>query len=107
MRRLILTSIPSVPHLEALMLLRASAPTPWSAPALAQRLYVTPAAAGAVLEYLCHAGMLNADADADASPRAYRLRPQRDRLLATLAQLYSTHLVEITRLIHDRPGTAR
>lgn len=87
------------------MLLRASAPAPWSAPALAQRLYVTPAAAGAVLEYLRQAGML--DAEGDATAPDYRLRAQDAKLLAALAQLYSTHLVEITRLIHDRPDGAR
>lgn len=37
-RRFVLTSIPSVPHMEALMLLRSTTPAQWSARELAQRL---------------------------------------------------------------------
>jgi len=40
LRRFVLTSIPSVPFLEALLLLRANPTQQWHADTLAQRLYV-------------------------------------------------------------------
>lgn len=100
-RRFILTSIPSVPYLEALILLRATAPAPWSAIELAQRLYVPPALAREVLAYLCNAGMLRSD---DLSS-AYAFNAQTEELgtvIDALALLYSSNLVEITHLIHSK-----
>ena len=40
LRRFILNSIPSVPHLEALLLLRHDPQNTWNAPVIAQRLYI-------------------------------------------------------------------
>ncbi|MDQ1921553.1 hypothetical protein [Massilia pseudoviolaceinigra] len=100
-RRLILRNLPSIPHLEALMLLHASAPASWSAPDLARRLYVAPAKAREVLDYLRRAGMLRGG----ASPSSYLFSPRREELrhlIDTLALLYSSHLVEITLLIHAK-----
>jgi hypothetical protein len=100
-RRFILTSIASVPHMEALMLVRATAPQRWSAHTLAQRLYVTPAAAGALLEDLAGAGMLMRDAAQSAW--FYDLRQNAlCGLVERLAGLYASHLVAITVLIHSR-----
>lgn len=104
-RRLIAEHLVSVPHLEALMLLHASAPAPWSAAELAQRLYIQTAAAREVLDALRQAGML---AGAE-SPSRFSFGPQDDALAAlvdSLAQLYSSHLVEITLLIHARAVAA-
>ena len=100
-RRFILTSIPTVPHLEALMLLRATAPAPWSAPELARRLYVAPAIARDVLAGLHQAGMLCRD---DLSS-AYAYQSQAHDaggVIDNLAEQYSSNLVEITLLIHSR-----
>jgi hypothetical protein len=40
LRRFILTSVPSVPFLEALLLMRADQTQPWRSDTLAARLYV-------------------------------------------------------------------
>lgn len=100
-RRFILTSIPSVPHLEALMLLRSTAPTCWSITEVAQRLYVPPSVAREVVVYLSDAGMLQCvepepvycfqDGSADMR-----------EMVDAVAHQYSTNLVEITHLIHSR-----
>lgn len=100
-RRFILTSIPSVPHLEALMLLRATAPAPWSAIDLAQRLYVPPAVAREVMTYLTHAGMLCCD-DLSSSYTYDAQSHEVGGLIDALALLYSSNLVEITLLIHSK-----
>lgn len=100
-RRFILTSIASVPHLEALMLLRGSAPQRWSAAELAQRLYVPAAVARTVLEESRRAGMVHCD-EASAT---YTFGPEHAELASVidaLALLYSSHLVEITMLIHAK-----
>lgn len=100
-RRFVLTSISSVPHIEALMLLRATAPQPWSAEALARRLYVTREAAMAVLAELAQAGMLRAEQDG-AAFRYAASAAELGALVDRLAALYATHLVEVTLLIHSR-----
>lgn len=100
-RRLIMKHLPTVPHLEALMLLHASAPASWSAADLAQRLYVPAAAAREVLGALRRAGLLAGGATA----ARYWFAPQEAALAAQadqLALLYSSHLVEMSLLIHAR-----
>lgn len=101
LRRFILTSIPSVPHIEALMLLRAAAPAKWSAADLARRLYVPPQAAAAVLTDLCKSGILRCDDEADT----YSYEPGLvvpAELIDRLAALYASQLVEVTMLIHSK-----
>lgn len=86
--------------MEALMLVRATAPAHWNAAALAQRLYVAPAAAITVLADLGKAGLLACDADYGAC--FYESRPgPMDYIVAQLAAFHATHLVEITALIHS------
>ena len=100
-RRFILTSLPSVPHLEALLLLRATAPTAWTATELAQRLYVPAGRARDVMAYLSDAGMCSADEYASA----YAYAPQSRELggiIDAVALFYSSNLVDITLLIHSK-----
>jgi hypothetical protein len=102
LRRFVLTSIPSVPFLEALLLLRADGAQPWQTDALARRLYIRERVAHALLEDLCTAGMA-----AQCEPPAtacYIYHPSTDALrdkIDQLADLYAKHLVEMTNLIHS------
>lgn len=101
LRRFVLTSIPSVPFLEALLLLRADPAQQWGSDMLAQRLYVRERTALTLLEELCRAGMAAPCAEA---PGCYQYRPsspQLDERIAALAELYVRHLVEVTHLIHS------
>jgi hypothetical protein len=108
LRRFVLTSVPSVPFLEALLLMRADPAQCWNRDTLARRLYVRDKVAEALLDELCRSGMAArgavSDSDADASADAYCYRPReevlRDRI-DRLAELYATHLVEVTHLIHS------
>jgi DNA-binding IclR family transcriptional regulator len=96
-RRFVLTSISSVPHLEALLLLRAS-PEPWPLTRVAQRLYISDKAAEKLLADLCASGMLVCDAD------TYRYAPETALMQETVdnvARAYSQNLVAMTNLIHS------
>lgn len=100
-RRFVLTSIPSVPHLEALLLLRG-APGPWTTAAVAERLYLGEKPASGLLDDLCQSGMASVSAEA---PPLYRYQPVSEVLRTTidsLADFYARHLVEVTHLIHSR-----
>ena len=101
-RRFVLSSIPSVPFLEALLLLRADPAQQWHAATLAQRLYVRERTAQALLEDLSRAGMVAPCPE----PRhdCYRYQPASSELrerIDVLADLYSRRLVEVTVLIHS------
>jgi hypothetical protein len=102
LRRFILTSVPSVPFLEALLLMRADQTQPWRSDTLAARLYVRDKTAEALLHELCTAGMAERSAAPDGPTWRYRpesgaLRERIDRL----AELYASQLVEVTLLIHS------
>ncbi|HEY0060830.1 MAG TPA: hypothetical protein VGC21_01845 [Telluria sp.] len=103
-RRFILARIASVPHLEALLLLRACPGDAWDGARLAERLYVADKAAQALLADLCRDGMCVAEGD-QAGSLQYRYQPASAALGATIDQLaewYGRELLEITYLIHSR-----
>lgn len=99
LRRFVLTSVPSVPFLEALLLLRADPQQAWLPDTLARRLYIRERTAHELLDDLCMAGMA-----ARAAPAGYSYRPDsaqlRDRI-DRLAELYAARLVDVTNLIHS------
>jgi len=97
-RRFLLGAIPSVPHLEALLLLRGAPDQSWSADTLAARLYVDVPIAAALLADLRQRGL--------AAPRADGMQyAPRDATLAAvvddLAGVYARHVVEVAELIHS------
>lgn len=103
-RRFVLTSIPSVPHLEALLLLRADAQLAWRTDKVAERLYIGDKVAAGLLDELTQAGMLEHILAADGS-QCYRYQPATDTLRSTidsLADLYAKRLVDVTHLIHSK-----
>ena len=107
--RFLLASVPSVPHLEALLLIRRSAGQPWSADRIAASLYIDPAAAARCLDDLVREGLLVAD-----EARRYRMRPvspERTALLEELDRVYARRVRDVAELIHsagsqNRPGCA-
>lgn len=102
-RRFILTSVPSVPYLEAILLLRTDPGVLWDVPRIAARLYVAERQAAEVLTALVAAGI--AEGEDQGETAQFRYAPAtaeiRERLDA-LAQTYSTNLVGVTHLIHSR-----
>lgn len=101
-KRFILTSIPSVPHLETLLLLWRERTTDWDAQSVARRIYVPEKQAAAIVADLADAGILSCDA---GEPRRCRFDASREPLatiVAALAAAYARDLLGVTRLIHSR-----
>jgi hypothetical protein len=101
LRRFILTSVPSVPFVEALLLLRAAGSEPVTAGQIAQRLYLDERRAREVLGQLCTARI------AETLPEGgYRYAPVNDvaALVEDLAECYRGNLVEVTEIIHSPTG---
>jgi hypothetical protein len=97
-RRFLLAVIESVPHLEALLLLRADPLASWSPDAMAARLYIDESSASRLLTDLQgrrlaqhEAGHWRFDArDAEIA-----------RIVDRLAGVYARHVVEVAELIHS------
>lgn len=101
LRRFILTSVPSVPFLEALLLLRTGE-REWPLPEVAQRLYLSEPATAQALERLCEAGMA-----VRGTSGLYRFRPGTEELRGMVDRLavhYARDLVGVTALIHSQLG---
>jgi hypothetical protein len=98
-RRFILTSIPSVPYVEALLLLRADAARLWDSHNVASRLYIGENHALELLQALEQAQVAARTGDAAFaySPATPELRD----LIDALANTYSQDLVAVTDLIHS------
>ena len=97
-RRFILTSVPSVPFLEAVLLLRADPHQAWTGQKLARRLYVPERTAAELLEQLREGGLV------EAAGGGVRFAPDPDLagVLDQVAQAYAAHLMTVTDLIHSR-----
>jgi hypothetical protein len=101
-RRFILTSVPSVPYLEAILLLRSEAQAQWDAARVSSRLYIAEARAAELLEQLAAAGVAQR---MEAPGACYRYQPGTAELAARLdmlAAVYANNLVVVTDLIHSR-----
>ena len=101
-KRFILLAIPSVPYLEAMLLLRSDPMHVWDHKRLALRLYTNEKAAAGLLAQLHAAGVLML---LNQEPLTYRYQPQSDDLknmIDGLADTYARHLVEVTNLIHAK-----
>jgi hypothetical protein len=101
-KRFVLTSIPSVPYLEAALWLRGHAESDHDIDQVAHALYLAHADVAQLLGALEGAGVLVRTGIAEA-PK-FRYQPK-DAALAErfdeLSDAYSSHLVEIAKLIHD------
>ncbi len=97
-----LTSIPSVSYLEAMLLFNRSPQTPLGPADAARLLYLPERNASRLLADLHEVGVLQ---PVDAEHTAFRFAPA-DEALATmierLARAYEADLIGITKLIHDR-----
>jgi aspartokinase-like uncharacterized kinase len=102
-RRFILASVPSIPYLEAMLLLRTDPDTSWDVPRLAARLYVAERQAAEVLTALAVAGIARSKNQGETV--LFRYAPATAELherLDALAQAYSANLVGVTDLVHTR-----
>ncbi len=102
-RRFILLAIPSVPYLEALLLMRSHGPVGWRAGALASGLYLGEKAAAALLAQLHTAGVAEADPNDEGS---FRYAPGKElaAMIDRLAEIYAVNLIGVSTLIHSTTG---
>lgn len=97
-RRFLLAVIESVPHLEALLLLRADPMASWSSDAMAARLYIDESSASRLLTDL-QARRL---AQHEAGHWRFDARDAEIvRIVDRLAGVYARHVVEVAELIHS------
>lgn len=105
LRRFILTSVPSVPFVEAMLLFMAKQGTPIPLDEIARGLYMPRASALQVVEALREAQVVVADPNEPEASRFAPSSPELDAMLRSLASFYSRDLIGVTDLIHSR--TAR
>ena len=98
LKRFILTSIPSVPHLEAVLLMHGQPGQRRTALEVGARLYVPEQVAAGLLQSLCDGGLLSCD---EGKYWYEPGNPSLDGLLGELASTYAADLVGVTKLIHD------
>lgn len=97
-RRFLLGVIPSVPHLEALLLLRARPNDTWTLAQLGSRLYTDPDTTAALVADLVAAELATSGDD------TCRYAPRDPQVAATVdsvAELYARRMVMIAELIHS------
>jgi hypothetical protein len=102
-RRFVLTSIPSVPYLEALLIFRASG-EPLRVRRLAERLYTSEERAAELVAQLRAARLVRPASDDAVDFHYAPATPALDALIDRLAHTYATHLLDVTRLIHSNTG---
>lgn len=100
-RRFLLTSIPSVPYLEAALLFRRMPDAQLTRADLAHALYIDDQRAANLLDGLLGAQIIQAIA---GNELRYRYAPRDEGLAAALEQLarvYETEMIAVANLIHD------
>ena len=105
-RRFVLTSIPSVPYLEAMLVFHRQPSADFSAADIARALYIDEERARALLESLVSSGIV-VDVDVGDNAARWRLGPRDDALqglIDRLARTYDAEMIAVTHLIHDAVG---
>lgn len=109
-RRFVLTSIPSVPYLEAMLVFHRQPSADFSAADIARALYIDEERARALLESLVSSGIVvvvDVDVDVGDNAARWRLGPRDDALqglIDRLARTYDAEMIAVTHLIHDAVG---
>lgn len=98
--RFVLESIDSVGHLEALLLLSRDGEQRWTVSDIARRLYVSEQQAELILQDLEGRQLIERDG---ARYHLHAGTAELAALLADLRRVYSTHLIQITNIIHAKP----
>lgn len=103
--RFLLENIDTVPHLEALLLLRNSCPAAWSVEEMAERLFLGAESAKDILNNLVRQHLIVV---VSRSPESYCYEPEpsRERIISAVDLAYRRELVRISMLIHSKPSAA-
>jgi hypothetical protein len=102
LQRFILLAIPSVPYLEAILLMRSDPSLTWDAAHIARRLYLSDKVARGLLSELVGGGVIRHETQ---PPSRFRFAPQSAHLAAMIDRLavaYSQNLIGVSTLIHSK-----
>jgi predicted ArsR family transcriptional regulator len=100
----ILDEIESVPHLEALLLIRNSRPREWTVADLSKRLYISREGVRILLDDLIRRKLLLVDSA--HSTYYYAISDERDQLIGLVDETYRRQVVRVSQLIHSKPSAA-
>ena len=100
--RFIERRINSVPHLEALLLLRENAARSWSDSDIAARVYVAPEQARAILTDLTRHGFITSVA---SDRYTYNASWDESQLMEQVAAAYRRHVVHLSEIIHAKAAS--
>jgi hypothetical protein len=100
----ILDDIESVPHLEALLLIRNSRPRKWTVEDLSKRLYISREGVRVLLDDLIRRKL--ALLDQASSTYYYAVPEERDKVIGLLDEIYRREVVRVSQLIHSKPSAA-
>ena len=93
-------SIPSIPYLEAILLLKGPPVQAWECAAVGKRLYLARDQVTIILMRLCNARICSSVPN---QPDYYIYQPESpelDELIGRLIDFYAHNLIEVTNLIH-------
>jgi len=99
LRRFVLTSVPSVPFLEALLLLRSGTGQGWGAHRLARELYIPEQTAQDLLGLLRATSLVEQD---EQGLCRFAAQGESRKIVDELAAAYARDLIGITELIHSQ-----
>ncbi len=102
LKRFILLAVPSVPYLEAVLLLQGNPQKSWAFNEISQRLYLNDTAAETLFNELKTGGILAADQENFAHYRYQPITEELREMLDLLAAVYPKNLVDVTNLIHSK-----
>jgi hypothetical protein len=103
--RFILTSIDSVPHLEALLLLWQNPSEQWTVDAVSKRLWIDHEATRSILNDLARNQFVSVIVG-DMEQYTFRTDPGNDRILRGVAEIYRQEIIRISTMIHAKPSLA-
>lgn len=100
-KRFILLSIPSVPYLEALLIMRNHPGQSWDAAKMSPQLYLNQSAAQSLLDALHENGVVSQE-NGTGQFRYQPNTPELASIIDALAKAYPQYLIEVTHLIHAK-----
>lgn len=101
-RRYLIQCVPSVPYIEAVLLMRDGADALWSAGLLGRRLYLVEEEAARLLDRLRADGIIASEAGSDGGYRYAPASPKLSNIWDQLAVVYARNLIEVSTLIHTK-----
>ena len=101
----ILNEIESVPHIEALLILRNRRSETFSIEQIAAQLYIPPESAQNILQDLVRRALVTSLSEED-SRYQYSSSPEREALMQEVEITYRRELVRVANMIHSKASNA-